>query len=106
MSIKTIDSQIMIARTADFAKDASATQKRPEIAQDYQARKEKINDALDQTRVVKSDDSQKSEFHPDEGGGGGFGYGGGPDSDDGENSGESDANFLVPPGDSMIDIWV
>ena len=107
MSIKGIDTQIMIARTADFAKDASATQKKPEIAQEYLAVREKINDAQDQTRVAKTLESEMPELRTDEEGGSGAGYG-----DDGSESGENrkrsgaDADLLVPADKHVIDIKV
>ena len=105
MSIKGIDSQIMIARTTDFARDTSALQKKPEIAQDYLAVREKIHDAQDQSRVAKTLDSQKPELHPDEGEGGSGGYGG---SGSGKNNPKNNAeeDMLVPPGDNVIDIRV
>ena len=106
MSIKAIDSQIMIARSADFAQDASAAQRRPEVAQMHQAKQERLNDALDQTRVLKSDDAQKSEFHPDDGGGGSAGYGGGEGGGEGKNAKGSKQELLVPTVEHIIDIKV
>ena len=108
MSIKSIDSQIMIARTADFSRDTSAILKKPEIAQDYLAVREKINDAQDQTRVAKTLESEKAELRPDEDGSGGGDYGGGSGSKSGKDKGKSgpDENMLVPPGDNVIDIRV
>ena len=103
MSIKTIDSQIMIARTADISRDASALQKKPEVAQDYQAIKEKLNDAQDQTRVSKTQESQKPEMQPDEGGDGRY-YGSGSGEWEDENDGEAAKDLLVPPSDNVIDI--
>ena len=105
MSIKGIDTQIMIARTADFARDNSAVQKKPEITQEYLAVREKLNDAQDQTRVAKTNESEKPELRPDEGGGGGGG-GGGSESGKKKKEGETDADMLVPPSNSVIDIWV
>ena len=105
MSIKSIDTQIMVARTADFSRDTSALQKRPEVSHDYQAIREKINDAQDQTRVAKSSDSQKPELHPDEGGGGGYDGGDGTGREK-EKSGKTDADLLVSPSNNVIDIRV
>ena len=109
MSIKSIDSQIMIARTADFSRDASALQKRPEIAQDQLAFREKINDAQDQSRVAKALKTEMSKLRPDEdGGGGSAGYGDGSDGEPGGNwkENETDMDMFVPPGDNVIDIKV
>ena len=52
MSIKSIDSQIMIARTTDFSRDNSAIQKKPELAQEFLAVQEKLTVAQDQSRVA------------------------------------------------------
>jgi len=104
MSIKGIDSQIMIARTADFSKDTSAVQKKPEVTQEYLAVQEKINDAQDQTRVAKTSETDKAELRPDDGGGDGSGGGGG--SGKKKKNGETEVEMLVPPSDSVIDIWV
>ena len=105
MSIKSIDTQIMIARTADFARDTSAIQKKPEITQEYLAVREKINDAQDQTRVAKTLESEKPELRPDEGGGG-AGGGGGSESGKKRKNDENEEDMLVPPSNSKIDIWV
>jgi len=108
MSIKSIDSQIMIARTTDFSRDSSTVQKRSEIAQEYLAAREKINDAQDQSRVAKTFESKLSELRPDGDGDGGGGGGGGGGSGSGKDKKESetDADMLVPPGKSVIDIRV
>ena len=105
MSIKSIDTQIMIARTADISRDASAAQKKPEVSQDYLAVREKINDAQDQSRVSKTLETEKQELRPDEdSGGGSAGYDG---QGQGRNKkGNLDDDMLVPPGDSVIDIMV
>jgi len=106
MSIKSIDTQIMIARTAEYSRDTSAVQKKPEIAQEYLAAREKINDAQDQSRVAKTFESKLSELNPDEDGGGGGGGDGGSGTGKNKKDGESDEDMLVPPGKSVIDIRV
>ena len=106
MSIHSIDAQIMIARTADYMRDASALQKRPEVAQDYLAVREKINDARDQTRVGKTPESEAAMLNPDGGDGGAGGYEGSPGYDKRGKKDDDDANMLVPPGSSHIDIKV
>ena len=105
MSIKNIDSQIMIARTTDFARDASAAQRKPEVAQDYQAIREKLMDAQEQSRVAKSLDTQRPELNPDEGEGGSY-YGEGAESGEKKEIDETGADMLVPPGNNVIDIRV
>ena len=107
MSIKSIDSQIMIARTSDFARDNSAVQKKPEISQDYLAAQEKINEAQEQSRVAGTPESEQADIRPDEDGGGSGAYDdGAPESDRDSDSSDAEANFLVPPGNNVIDIRV
>ncbi|MCL2126041.1 MAG: hypothetical protein FWH33_09060 [Oscillospiraceae bacterium] len=105
MSIKSIDTQIMVARTADMAKDTSAIQKKPEIAQEYLAVREKINDEQDQSRIAKTLDTRLSELRPDEEGGGNGGYDGQGSDPDGRKR-KDDADLLVPADDHIIDIKV
>ena len=108
MSIKSIDSQIMIARTADFSRDTSAMQKRPELAQDHLAFREKINDAQEQSRVAKTLESEMPEIKPDEDGGGNEGYegGSGQGRDKDSDSDEPGVSMFVPPSIHVIDIRV
>ena len=105
MSIKGIDTQIMIARSTDFIRDASDTQKRPEIVQDNLALREKITDAQDQTRVAKTLEAEHQRLDPDAGGSGG-GSGGGQGHGEGRKKDKPEAEMLVPPGSSKIDIRV
>ena len=105
MSIKSIDSQIMVARTADFARDSSALQKRPEIAQDTLADREIINDAENQSRVAGTADAEQVEMMPDGDGSSGAAYGDGF-AEDSEEQSNPDTDFLVPPSNNIIDIIV
>ena len=108
MSIKSIDSQIMIARTADFSRDTSATQKRPEVAQEHLAFREKINEAQEQTRVAKMLESEMPEIKPDEDGKGNEAYegGGGQGGAKDDESDEPGVTMFVPPSSNVIDIRV
>ena len=107
MSIKGIDTQIMIARTADFARDTSALQKKPEIAQEYLAVQEKINDAEDETRVAKMMESKLQELRADDEGGGGAAYDGDGDGEgEKRKRGKDDKDMLVPADEHVIDIKV
>jgi len=106
MSIKGIDSQIMIARTTDFARETSALQKKPEIVQDYLAVREKIAEAQQQTRVAKTLETEPTKLHPDDDGGGGGGYGGEAEHGGDEIDEEIDEDMLVPPGNNVIDIKI
>ena len=106
MSIRGIDSQIMITRTADASRDASALQKRPEVAQDYQAQQSKVQEARDQTRVAKTLESEMENIRADEDGGGNGGYESGSGMGSGGDEPEDDFSTLVPPSNNMIDIKI
>ena len=105
MSIKGIDTQIMITRLPDNLREASALQKRPEVAQEYLAVQSKINDAQDQNKVSATLETKMEQIRADvdEGSAGSY------EGDGGTGSGkkqESDQDFLVPPENHMIDIKV
>jgi len=108
MSIKGIDTQIMINRSADFSKDASAMQKRPEVQQEFLAAQQKIASAQSQSRVAGTTETEMENIRTDVdgGSGGAYGDGEGKESDDDEQKGETARNMLVPPGNNMIDIKI
>ena len=108
MSIKSIDSQIMVARTADFARENSAVQKRTEIIQDSLAARERLNDVHDQSRVVGTIEADPLELRPDEDGGLGAAYeeGSGSEENKEEEPEYSEKDFMVPPSNNIIDIRV
>jgi len=108
MSIRGIDTQIMINRSSDLARDASAMQKRPELQQEFLAAAQKIAAAHSQSSVSRTSESEMENIRTDvDGGGNGAGgEGEGKESDDGEQGGESADNMLVPPGNNVIDIRV
>jgi len=107
MSIKCVDTQIMMTRLSDNVRDASAMQKRPEIAQDALAIKERINDAEAQQRVAKTTESEMEDIRTDvdESGGGAYGGKGGRPDEDGQD-GQADSDMIVPPGNNLIDIII
>ena len=108
MSIKGIDTQIMITRLSDSVREASATHRRPEMAQDFLAIKEKINDAQAQSRVAKTTESEMEKVRTDvdEGGNGAYGGDGGSKSDEDKQDGNTGSDLIVPPGNNIIDITV
>jgi len=109
MSIKGIDTQIMITRSADFARDASAMQKKPEVTQDFLAVKQKMADAHNQSRVRGTEQKEMEEIKADVEGGSGNEYerlDGEPAPEDEENGGEIPADLRVPPGNYTIDITI
>jgi len=107
MSIKGIDSQIMIARLPDNVRDTHALVKRPEVAQEYLAARQKVLEAQEQTKVIKSHESEMEQIRTDvdkeSEGKQGEGEGGHKSKRDGE---EDSPNMLVPPGNHVIDMIV
>ena len=104
MSIKGIDTQIMVARTTDFVRDTSAMQKKPELTQEFLAVQAKVNEAQDQSRVNKTTESEMQKLNVDDGGGSGGGGGGGGDRNGQDDEQQQEA--LVPPENHIIDIRV
>lgn len=108
MSIKGIDTQIMISRLPDNAKDTSALQKRPEVWQDQLGAQGRVNDAHSQSKVAKTSESEMEEIRTDVEGGGGSSY----DGDGAEGShkhrkaGEPEPGTLVPSEKHIIDIKI
>ena len=109
MSIRGIDSQMMITRLPDNVKEASAIQKRPEVAQEFLAAQGKISDAEGQSKVAKTMEVEMEKIRTDVDAGGGGSYEGSEDVYDPEESGqeeEPDPDMIVPPGNNIIDIKI
>jgi len=106
MSIKGIDTQIMISRLPDNARDTSIIQKRPEVVQEFLAAQTKISHAQDQSRVVRTTEAEMEQIRTDVEEGGGSGAGGGGAGSENRDNEEIDPDLLVPPGDNKIDIRV
>lgn len=108
MSIKGIDTQIMISRLPDNSKDTSAVQKKPEVWQDQLGQQSKINDAQMQSKVAKTSESEMEAIRPDvdEGGSGAGGYDGSQGSGRGEEDEKPKPGMLVPPDRHIIDITI
>ena len=108
MSIRGIDTQIMVNRSSELSKDASAMQKRPELHQEALASQQKIAAAQSQARVSATSESEMENIRTDvDGGGSGAagGEGGGSESEE-EKNGEIPKGMLVPPSNNLIDIKV
>ena len=104
MSIRGIDTQIMIARTSDVSRDTSALQKKPEVTQDYQAIASKLNEEVEQKRVQHTSESEMEKLHADKDGGGkGSGGGDGRGGKDREDEAPG-PGMIVAPGNHRIDI--
>ena len=110
MSIKGIDTQIMITRTPEVSRDASIVQQRPEVNQALLAEQRNKAIARDETRVKELEEPAEAErIRTDEDGGGNNAYYG----QDGSNQGEDGLTdekgrpgMLVPPRDHILDILV
>ena len=106
MSIKGIETQIMINRLPDYAKDASALYKRTEVFQDHIAKQVKINDAQEQTKVVKMKESALEALHPGDEEGGGSGSGFEEEAEQGYDDTQAIDDLMVPGEEHVIDIKV
>ena len=107
MSIRGIDTQIMITRTADFAKETSSVQRQPETTQEHLASQTKIESAQDQSRVAATTESDMDTIRTDvDGSGSGAAGGGGSGQDEEEMTEEQKRELLVAPAehDQLIDI--
>lgn len=106
MILKGIDSQIMITRTTDFSKDSNTQFKKGEMTQNFLAVQRSAENAADQTRVSKSQESEQTGLKLDaerEGSGAGGSSGGGRDN---ENEEDGDESKPAPRGNSIIDIMI
>jgi len=106
MSIKGIDTQIMVTRTPDVARDASALIKRPEVNQEFLAVQQKAADAHNQSRVKGTEQSEMETIRTDVDGGGYGGGGSEGQENENEEDGEIPMGMRVPPGNNLIDIRV
>ena len=108
MSIKSIDTQIMITRTPDYAREASAAHKKPEMTQEYLAAQTKIHDAIAQGRVAGSEQSEMENIRTDVDGSSGGEYEGDSKGKhrEGKDDNEIPQDMRVPPGNNIIDIRV
>ena len=107
MSIKGIDTQIMITRSADFARETSNVQRQPEANQEHLAIQHKIESSQDQSRVASLSESEMEEIRTDadeERSGGGGGGGSGAEE---EMTEEQQRELLVAPADHepLIDFY-
>ena len=106
MSIKGIDSQIMITRTSDVMRENAAVQKKPEVTQEYLAVQAKANEAHDQKRVSRKAEIELPKLRAEDGGGSGAEAYSGSGSGKKEKEEILQNEHLVPPGNNVIDIKV
>ena len=108
MSIRSIDTQIMVQRTTDVAREASVLQKNPEVAQQHLATQGKADSALAQSRVVATGESEMDNIHTDADGSGSGAGGEGSGSGGKKRRRPGDDELLVPASKEIkfIDITI
>ena len=106
MSIRGIDTQIMITRTADFAKETSNIQRHPETSQEHIAAQTKVESTQDQSRVLSTTESEMENIRTDADGSGSGASGGGSGQQEEEMTEEQKRELLVAPAqhEQLIDI--
>jgi hypothetical protein len=107
MSIRGIDAQIMIARTAELSRETSTMQTRPEVNQQLLAEQQKAAAAQDAKRVTQLEEPETDGMRTEKDGGGNNSYEG---SGEGQSHEELDENhkpgMLVPPSENILDIRI
>ena len=109
MAIRGIDTQIMVNRMPDNAKETSDVLKRPEVIQDILGNQHNINDAQDQTRVAKLSESEMEQIRSDVDGAAGEEYEEGEGKErekEAEEDKTADQEFFVPKERHFIDIKI
>ena len=109
MSIRGIDTQIMITRTTDFVRETSSTQRQPETTQEHLANQGKVESSLDQSRVAATVETENENIRTDvDGSGSGAAGGEGSQQEEEEMTEEQKKELLVAPADhdQLIDTWI
>ena len=109
MSIRGIDTQIMITRGSDFVREASSTQRQPEVNQEHAAAQQKVESTQDQSRVAATTETENEEIKPDaDGAGSGAAGGEGAEQEEEEMTEEQKRELLVAPPefDQIIDMYL
>jgi len=113
MSVRGIDTQIMVTRSADYSRDVGAMNKKPELTQEQLAALHKANVAHEQKKIVETKETDMDKIRTDKDGSG-SGAGGGssegqPDEEDtyaSSNAKGSGSSKLVSGSEHIIDIKV
>jgi len=111
MSVRSIDTQIMITRSADYSRDVGAMVKKPELTQEQLASLQKMTAAMEQKKVQETAEADMDKIRTDKDGGG-AGADGGETGESGadsfEDSGEVHiaGDLLVAQSNNVIDIKV
>jgi len=65
MSIRGIDTQIMITRATDFVRETSSIQRQPEHNQEHLAVRSQIEGEIDQSRVLATTETENENIRTD-----------------------------------------
>lgn len=99
MSIRGIDTQMMVTRTTEMTRDANAVQRKDGLMQDYLAVQGKAADEQQKNMVLETIAPEQAGIQPDkEGDGGGYKGSGkrrGKDEDEDEDGGILDVNKKI-----------
>lgn len=107
MSIKGIDSQIMVTRTAELAKEASSQIKKNETTQTHLAFQTAATEAEKKISVQTLQESQESELKLDlDKESAHSGHHKGESGSEKKDEEETSSINYVPPGNNIIDIKV
>jgi hypothetical protein len=109
MSIRGIDTQIMITRATELVRETSNALRHPETTQNHLAAQGKIESTHDQSRVAATTESDMENVRTDvDGSGSGAAGGDGSKKGEGELTEEQQAELLVAPSDiiHLIDITI
>jgi len=109
MSIRNIDTQIMVNRQLDFSRETSNMQRHPEVTQEHIAAQTKVESAQEQSRVLATTETENEEIRTDvDGEGSGAAGGGGSGNREDEMTEEQKKELLVAPAlhDQLIDIMI
>ena len=109
MSIRSIDTQIMITRATDLVRETSSIQRHPETSQEYLAAQQKAESSQDQSRVAAATETEMDKIRTDvDGGGSGAAGGEGSGQGEEEMTEAQKAELLVAPAEheQLIDITI
>jgi len=108
MSIRGIDTQIMVQRTTDVARESSNIQRQPEHTQEHLAAQGMAESTQNQSRVAATIETEMEEIRTDVDEEGSGASGGGSENEEEEMSEEQKRELLVAPADhdQLIDIYL
>ena len=109
MSIRGIDTQLMITRATDVIRETSSIQGHPETTQEHLAAQTKTDSTHDQSRVAATVEAEMDNIHTDaDGSGSGAAGGEGSGQNEEEVPDEENPDLMVAPSDTkhLIDTWI